>query len=549
MNTTTGAQPSVKTRQGLSAIWLVPLLALLLGAWMAFDYWRQQGIHISVSFETAEGLEAGKTQVKHRDVPIGIITKISFNKTRDRIVADISIDKSMGDFIHSDTQFWVVKPRVGKSGVSGIGTLLSGAYIELSPGKEETYQDTFVGLEYPPVAPTGEPGLHLTLSSQGGGTLNIGDPIMYRGFSVGEVESFEFDTTLRKAVYKIFIRKPYDTLVTHNTFFWNAGGLTVKTSAEGVKVSLASLETLVTGGIQFDVPNDLDRGMPVTEPREFTLYDSEDDIYEKREYESKRYILLAQDSVGGLYAGAPVQFRGIRVGTVVKPYLNRAEVLKLNGEPLKNRIAVMIRIEPERIYGKAQDFTMAHFEQEFETMLKQGLVGTIQSANPVLGSLLVDLDMKGEPVDIIEQFGEYTVIPSTPNSFDSILAKIDTVLGQVEELPIKQTLVQINEAVHSADTVLKSVNRAIGGIESAMEGADTETLSKRINSSMAQLESTLEGLTPDSALYQETQQAITSMQRVLSEFQPLLDNLTQQTQTLFFNPPKPADEEPTAKQP
>lgn len=211
----------------------------------------------------------------------------------------------------------VVKPRIGREGVSGLGTVLSGAFIQLLPGNSDVELDTFQVLNQPPVAPPDAPGLRINLTSQIGNSVSTGDPVSYQGFTVGRVESSHFDATTREMSHRLYIQSPYEGLVTNNSRFWTASGLDIRLDSQGFKVNVGSLETLVGGGITFGVPSNMTMGRKAKEGASFVLFNDEDSAKEGHYSEYLEYVLLVDDTVRGLSENAPVEYRGVRIGTVV----------------------------------------------------------------------------------------------------------------------------------------------------------------------------------------------------------------------------------------
>ncbi|WP_251360209.1 intermembrane transport protein PqiB [Kangiella sp. TOML190] len=543
-----GSKPNVKKKAKVSKIWIVPIVALLLGLGMIWNYFQQKGVDIEIAFLTADSIEAGKTKVKTRNVDIGTVKKVNFNEDRSKVVIQVEIDKDMKDFLRQDTNFWVVKPRVGKDGVSGLGTLLSGAFIELSPGISDQFQDEFVGLEEPPITLANSEGMHLRLLSKDGKPVNRGSPVLYRGFTVGKVESSKFDVKKRQTVYDIFINKPYDELVTTNTFFWNVGGLSVETTIKGLKVNMPSVESLLAGGIQFDVPTDLSLGTKLTEPKDFILYPDENSIYEDREYEYLEYALLVEDSVGGLYAGAPVEYRGIRIGTVKTPYLKYDEKTKIAGKQNASEIIVIIKIEPGRITGTNNRETLDKFNEEFKGFIKSGLVASIESANLLLGSLRISLDYTGNPAENLENYGPYHVIPTVSGGLGKIAIKVSSLLDKFNELPLDKTVGGANKALGSADQALLSMDKALQELTSLLQQQSIKQLPQNLDQSLVELQKTLQGFQPNSAAYKELEKTMSQLQETMQDLQPLLKSLSNKPNSLIFGGQQGADPEPQAKE-
>lgn len=517
-------QPLVRQKKSFSKIWLLPILAALIGVGMVANDWRNRGIQIHVVFKTAEGLVAGKTRVKYRDVDIGLVNGIRFGEQRDTIIAAIEIQKEMHDLLKIDSQLWVVKPRIGAGGVSGIGTFLSGAYIELSPGIEDRSKTDFVGLEIPPVTPLNTDGLHLTLESKGGKPLSVGSAVVYRGFNVGQVESFTFDPEIRAASYGIFINAPYDALITSNTIFWNTSGFELTANADGMRFDMGSIETLLAGGVEFDIPSQLSLGERVTESRTFDLYKSMDGLNESREYDYFEYLVLTQDSVGGLQVGAPVEYLGIRIGTVSQPYLSLDTALDgINNLQADPRIPILIRIEPARAY-KSDSVDIEKFKTELERGILKGTYATIESANFLTGSLKVSLNPGDESITKIEKYGQYKVIPSKRSGVSAISDQIKSLLTKIESLPLDETVRKTNTAIGNADDVLLTLDK-----------------------SLQALQITLKGLQPESEVYESMNATMNELQETLQSVKPLLKELSEKPSSLIFSRAHGADKEPKAE--
>lgn len=515
----------VREKPRLSRIWFLPLLAVVIGIGMVIKSWQSRGIDVRVTFQTAEGLEANKTKVKYRNVDIGKVKAIGFSPDHEHIVVRIEIEKQMEELLKSDSQLWVVRPRVGAQGVSGIGTLLSGAYVEIAPGSEGDYSVDFVGLESPPVSPLNAEGVRLNLVSRGGKPISVGSTVVYRGFTVGQIESFVFEPQTREATYGVFISPPYDALVTTNTVFWNAGGVSLSTGADGIKFDMASLGTLIEGGVEFDIPDDRELGERIQDNVTFKLFQSYDDIVESREYEFVEYAILVEDSIGGLSRGAPVEYRGIRVGTVSQPYLNLDADLDRNlDDSGQHRIPVIVRLEPGRVPSQENVDKLA-FINQINRGITQGLTATIETANILTGSLKVSLNFGGESTGEIQRYQNYPVIPTKRGGLARITDKLEAVLSKLESLPLNATVNNTNDAIKTADSAMISLS-------------DT----------LKELQNTLAGLQPESELYRSLDQSMRELKTTLMEARPLIKEISNKPNSLIFGGEQAADLQPGAKE-
>ncbi|WP_371196318.1 intermembrane transport protein PqiB [Glaciecola sp. SC05] len=531
------AKPIIKQKSRISPIWFLPIIAAIIGVGMLYQEWQDQGQQITISFENAEGLEINKTKVKFKNVNIGTLQSIEFSEDGDGILANLIIERDMTRFLRTDSQFWVVRPRVGSSGVSGIGTLLSGAYINLEPGKDQSISSNFIGLESPPVASPNDEGLKLILVSDGGKALGEGNPVLYRGFEVGAVEAVNFDVKSREISYDIFIKAPYHRLITTNTYFWNAGGFELSTTGLGVSVDFASVETFLSGGVVFDIPDDLPLGERITEITDFKLYASKSSVTEDRAYEYLEYAILVEDSVAGIQIGTPVEYRGIRIGRVAKPYLGFHQTNLI--APGEERIPVIIHIEPRRL-SQDGSYSLEWFDRQFKQWIQTGLAATIETANYLTGSMKVSLDMSNELTSEITFFGDYMVIPVGPTGFASILEKTDKLLAKLNALDVESIIASVNNTMATADTTLNSANDAVIATQSVIEN---------MNQTLLEGQEVMKGLQPSSPLYQELQGNLIELQNTMDRLQPFLEQISAKPNLLIFSDEPSADPEPKRKNP
>ena len=540
------AQAEITPSRRLSVVWIVPIVALGLGIWMAFYTFSTRGPLITIRFATAEGIEAGKTKIKALSVDVGQVESVHLHTDMSGIEVSARLDKEVTDLLRDDTQFWVVRPRIGSAGISGLGTLLSGAYIELSPGRGETGQDTFVGLEQVPVTPSGTPGLHVTLFGRGTKSLSSGDPVLYQGFIVGRVESAEFNPTERQAYYQLFIRAPYNDLVTINTRFWNVSGLNVRTSANGIQIDTGSLESMLVGGVAFAVPQGMTLGEGINGRAEFRLYPDQQQINERAFEYYLEYVLLSDTSVRGLEAGAPVEYRGLRVGTVISPNLPYADNTSALDEA---RIPVLIRVEPSRMglsdNPQAVETVRARIP---ELVQKQGLRATLKSGNLFTGSLYVDLDFypDAQPVSL-KTFRQHPVLPTVSSGFAQLEARLDAVLQKLQKLPIEPILQDASGVLTETQKTLQGVQSTLDGLEKLLAQESLKTIPDSLNASLVELTEALRSFSSDSPLYQEVDRSLEKFQDFIWDLQPLVKALSNKPNSLLFGGPQAADPEPQGR--
>jgi len=301
--------PAVAVRRSsVSVVWLIPLVALAIGGWLAYKTFSEQGPTVEIRFKTAAGLEAGKTKVKFKDVDIGQVTTIDVNPDLQTVTVTAQLKYGSSDYLTENTRFWVERPRVTASRVSGLETLLSGAYIAMDPVTEGSFVRSFEGLDEPPLFTTSEPGKRFVLRSASLGSLNIGSPVYYRQIQVGQVVGYQLDEDGQAVSIELFVSAPHDVLVFSDTRFWNASGVDFSLSASGIRVDTQSFLSVLIGGVSFDTPDTIEGGRRPAEPDEvFPLYPSRDEAHEKVYQRKDRYLLYFKGSVRGLSVGAPVR--------------------------------------------------------------------------------------------------------------------------------------------------------------------------------------------------------------------------------------------------
>lgn len=532
----------IVNKRKISIIWLLPLVALAIGLWMLIDTINNKGPEIDIAFKTAEGLTAGKTKIKMLNVDIGVVSSVKLNDEKNGVVVRAKLSKDIEPLLRKDTQFWVVKPRIGGQGISGLGTLLSVAYIELSPGKSETTETLFVGLEDIPITPKGIPGLHITLYSDRNYSLNAGDPVLYRGFSVGKVESAEFNLSERKSYYQIFIHAPYDDLVTSTSHFWNTGGINFDASADGISISTGALDTILGGGISFETPADLPPGEPVDNSATFLLYSGKNAAYDRQYEFGLEYIMLFKDSVRGLKTGAPIEYRGIRIGSVKK--VNYFDESETNDNDL--RIPVLVRMEPARVGYPDTAESLIDFKKSMHNWLIQGLKAQVKTGSLVTGKLYVDMNFVDTSTNYSsEQYAGFEVIPTTTGGLEQMTKQVEGVLAKLQKLPIEPVVNSADATLKEVQQTVKTLRKTTARIESLLAQNSTQAIPGNINKTMVELNKTLSSLNDSSTVYQELNETLNNMQTLLQEMQPVVRHLKTKPNSLIFSGAKDQDIEPT----
>ncbi len=528
--------------KSISVIWLIPITAVLIGIWMIYFHLSSLGPQIVINFKTAEGIEAGKTKVKIRNVEVGLVESVELNSKLEGVAVTARIHKHDEYLLKKDTQFWVVRPRIGKGGISGLGTLFSGAYIELSPGvsTEENYE--FIGLTSEPVTPTGTPGLHITLESTSDQALHIGDPILYHGMDVGRIEHVHFNTQERTLYYNAFIESPYDRLITTNTKFWNISGVEIESSADGIRIQAGTLETLISGGVAFDVPKDLPRGKRVTDREFFIIHSNKEAINENRYKHVFHYILLFKDSIRGLRPGAPVEYRGIKIGTVTRTDVDYPEITNVLDQ--NTLIPVLVAIKPARMGFEDNEEVLPLVEEKIAELLQKGLRGSLVTGNILTGSKYIELQYDENMIQSLGSFSGYPIIPTLESQFEQIVSKINTLMDKLNSLPLTPVLNSADSALQQATTTLNELQNTTSQLDILLKQSTEQNLVASIQSTLENFKQLSADFSEGSLTHEELQNTLRVMKKALAELEPLLLQLNQKPNSLIFSNQKNNDLEP-----
>lgn len=525
-----------------SPVWIVPIVTVLIGAWILFYHFSHQGPEVILITTNAEGIEGGKTTIKSRSVDVGIVESAVLTDDLHHVEIKARLNSGMEKLLREDSAFWVVKPMIGRGGVSGLSTLLSGAYIELQPGAKGEKAKEYQLLDAPPLAPPDAKGIRITLDSRKAGQLNAGDPVLFRGYRVGSVETSSFDTDKRMIAYQLFIAAPYDRLITTNVRFWKDSGIAVDMSASGMRVEMGSLATLLSGGVSFDVPEGWELGKPAENKAEYRLFDDQRSIQDSLYSEHKDFLMFFNESVRGLNAGAPVEFRGIRLGTVAEvPFTAPGITQRLNND---YRIPVLIRIEPDRFRKQlGEDF---NFEQHLKTGISEGLRASLKSANLLTGSLYVDLDFykKAKPVSGPSTFENYELIPTVSGGLAQIQEKLVESLDKINNLPLNPMLNEATGTLKESQRTLRELQKTLDNLNQITSSQAMQELPADMQNTLRELNRSMKGFQPGSPAYNKMVADLQSLDQVMRELQPVLKTLNSKSNALVFEAKPGQDPQP-----
>jgi paraquat-inducible protein B len=456
-----------KKHRRISVVWIIPILAAAIAIGIAVQRILAEGPTITIVFKAAQGIEAGKTFIKYKDVNIGQVSAVQLSDDYSKVKITAKIAKNAAGLMVEDAQFWVVEPRISLSGVSGLSTLLSGNYIGFEAGKSSNKQVAFTGLNEPPPLTGGEPGRKFMLQAAKLGSLGIGAPVYYRSLEAGQVIGYKLAPDGKSVDVNIFVKAPYDKYVNTETRFWNASGIDVSVGANGVNVRTESLVALIAGGLAFDDPPFATDGEPATSNKVFTLFADETTAMKQPEALSQRYVLYFNESLRGLSVGAPVTLLGLQGGEVTD--------IGLSFDPKTKKLRGRVEIVsyPERIVARMKGSQMAIGQSMANTVQRRrafiqqmiehfGMRGQLQSGSLLTGQLFVAFDFfpnaKKMKIDWNQEVPELPVVPSTlPNleeKLGSILTKLDHMPWEKIGSDTRQAIESFNQAMKDADKAL-----------------------------------------------------------------------------------------------
>lgn len=446
-----------KRRFSFQMVWLVPILAAIIGGTLAVRAILERGPSITITFKTGIGLEAGKTKIKYKEVEIGEVKKVAISEDRSSVIVTARMARDSKVLLVEDTRFWVVRPRLQGGYVSGLGTLLEGAYIGVDVGKSATPSRTFTGLEEPPPVTKDVPGTTFFLHAADLGSLNITSPIFFRRLQVGQVVAYDLDRDGRGVTFTIFINSPYDRYVRANTLFWHASGIDLSLSAGGLKVKTESIVAMLLGGVAFQTPEDKGEAPRAVPNSAFSLFANREDAMRHAET-SRTFLLVFRESVRGLSVNSPVEFRGVPLGEVSTIKLKFDEQVK------DFSIAVEIRIFPQRLRGaNTSGPRPPENSQTFiNDLVRRGLRARLGSGNLLTGQRYVSLDvLPHSPKAKVDWSRTPPQLPTAKADGEEIQESLARVARKIENMPLEEIAAEVRHAVRSLEQTLQNADRLV----------------------------------------------------------------------------------------
>ncbi|MGJ8573233.1 MAG: intermembrane transport protein PqiB [Hoeflea sp.] len=566
------------TRRRPSLIWLMPLLAVAVSAGVVWNNYASKGPLITIAFKSASGISAGSTEVRIRDLRVGIVEAVGFSDGMEAVEAQVRIDKNVARYVDTEAEFWLVEPKITARGVSGIGTLLSGVYIAANwDGEGGILADRFVALEVPPLASFGEEGTRIVLRSRAGGQLAAGAPVLTSGIEVGRIGQPTLSSSGTIVTMEAFILKPYNERLTTNVRFWDASGLSFNLGAQGLALKVNSLAALLEGGVTFGTP--VTGGAPVEEGQVFDVFESESlaraNAFEADTSTDITASILLDGDVNGLGLDTIVRFRGVKVG----------EVEDLVGVPSEDgtngpiRLRVDLRLSPKRL-GLPKDLSAEKMRMRLDARVANGLRARVGSEG-LLGQTvileLVSLPSQPEAEIILSPDGRM-MLPTAPAAIADADSGVNGLATRISKLPIEElmtaatkalsniskltdtaegvlaadgmdripgTIDQTLQEVRSLVTAIReggaidNLNTTLRSADSALKSIDTAAstlpaLAKRLNEAADGLQAVVSGYDSDSRFYNDIRGVLRDISTTAESFRSLARSIERNPNSLLL---------------
>lgn len=539
MSIETPAIEVAEARRRFPVVWIVPIVAALLAVAVAAQQYVSRGPMIEISFQRVGGLEEGKTKIKYKDVDIGIVEKLTLDPARDLVIVSARMDRGMSAYLDTTTLFWIVRPRISASGVTGLETVVSGSYIQAAWSDERgERRRVYAGLSEPPQTPPGTPGMRVTLRSPEGTSVGVGATVYYKHITVGRIEERRFAPDGRSIELQAFIEAPYHLTLSPTTRFWNASGVALELNATGAALRIQSLPALLDGGIAFDETGVAVAMGPKRPLETYNLFPTERDARESLygEGDALRFTILFKGSIRGLEVGAPVEYRGLRVGKVLelRPYLDETTRTIL--------ISTIIELHPQRIGIIDQD-AATNLQLLQMAVSDLGLRAKLRSGNLLTGALFVDLVVlpEAEPARINVNAAPYPEFPAIPTDIEEISANINALAQRFNELPLEEIVVSTAQVLDQLNTLLADprtqatpakLSRVLDDLHKVL--VDVPGVTEALKGSAEQANVSFGQLAPGSELYYETLQAIRELRQAARAVSALADTVEEKPNSIIL---------------
>jgi len=488
----------------LSVVWLIPLIALGVALTVAWQTYDDQGPLIEVNFENGAGITAGETELRFRDVTVGIVEDLTFSDDLTEVVALIRVDKDVAPFIDSAASFWIVQPEISARGVTGLDTVLSGVYIEGSWDSDAgTMANSFIGLTDAPLFGANQSGLQIVLRTTPGGSMTDNSPITFRGIEVGRIGKAAISQQGDFAVAEALIYDPHTRLISSATRFWDTTGFTFSVGPSGAEIDFSSVATLLAGGVTFDTF--VSGGDRVNDGHVFDVHAGENDarssLFTETEVETLQVRVVFDENISGLTVDAPVEINGLQIGEV-QSVLGVIDAEEFGDSRV--RLNVVLAIQPARL-GLPEEVTAEAAEEFLYERVINGLRAQLANASLLTGGLKIDLvEAPDAPTDLMTiAEGALPILPTIESDIADAATTVEGVINRVNNLPIEELLSSAITFLDSAEALIANedlqqtpsdVRALVGDISNIVTSDDAQSLLVNLNSGVTQFETLMTDL-------------------------------------------------------
>ncbi|WP_045855907.1 PqiB family protein [Teredinibacter purpureus] len=512
----------------LSPVWIVPAVALLIALWLAVQARMERGTIIEITFDDATDIIAGQTQIKLNEVKVGVVQTVKLSRDLKHVRVTAELDSDIAPHLSKNTRFWMVTPRISAAGVSNLGTLISGVYIVMDPGAASAHKTKFEGLSEPPVFESDEPGTQYLLQAEELGSIDIGSPIYFRQIRVGEVTGYKLAGSMDHVDINFFIRAPYDEMVQTRSRFWNVSGFGVSINADGMRARMESLASLINGGVAFDNTAGFENVQLAESGHRFFLYSDRESVLEGRFNIKYYYRLKFTGTVRGLTVGAPVEFRGIKVGEVV-------DVELASAENVEESLHVFIAMEPERLQPDDSP-SREEVDNRMESMVEQGLRAQMKTASLITGSKYIDLTFVDNPLPVAFVRAEnYSEIPTVMDKIDQVGQQASDLLAKINNIPFETIGFELAGSLESLNVLLTRLEQRDTGAKLDSTLASAENALQQMTVAMTSLD---HAVAPDSELKYEMTEMAKSLSDAARSLELFLNELNRHPNSLLLGKDK-----------
>lgn len=534
-------EPVTRRWRGPSLVWVVPIVAVVVGISLLVRSILATGPVVTIDFPSADGLKAGQTEVRFKEVVVGRVESVSLSDDRSGVAATVRLARSASSLAVEDTRFWVVKPRIGIGGVSGLETLLSGAYIGVDAGESTESETHFKGLPQPPYVLRGEPGRGFTLRTGDLGSLDVGSPIYYRRTQVGRVVGFRLDPKADEILVQVFVQAPYDTLVTPYTRFWNASGVDLTVNASGLTLNTQTLASVLAGGLAFERPPESQTTTPAEDGHRFVLFPDRKAALAPPDGAPLRVRMVFEQSVRGLSVGAPIDFLGIEIGNV------KAINLDFDRSNRRFPIEVTADLYPLRLGAARESLTSPGTDPAvrdvrlLERLVRHGVRAQARSGNLLTGQMYIALDFfKREKGVVVDTESGVPSIPTVPGTLSELQPQIAEIVDKLNKVPF-------DDIGRNLNTTLAEAHQAISKLSPEAQAAlaDVRKTLGEVNKTLGTAQQTIQSvdrnlLSPEAPIQRNAEQTLLDLQRAAQSLRTLTDYLERHPESLLRGKPDDA---------